>query len=40
MQVNILEENSKNDQKQNNNVSIDKMLTALTVENITTKLKG
>lgn len=39
MQVNILEENSKSDQKQNN-VSIDKMLTALTVENITTKLKG
>lgn len=39
MQVNILEENSKNDQKQNNNVFIDKMLRALTVENVTTKLK-
>lgn len=38
MQVNILEENFKNDQKQNN-VFIDKMLIAFTVENVTTKLK-
>lgn len=37
MQVSVLEENFRNDQKPNNNIFIDKMSTALTVENVTAK---